>query len=375
LETRKIAIKKTWSSILIGSVLLTTATLQAEPSVDVDATVVSTYIFRGADFHQGKFTQDGEKISSFNVAPAFQPSINFNLDNGMFFNVWTSYALVGREDVDTDGLYQTGPGQSGAGAGVNPLSATQAQIDAVTAAGLPTVTTAANGTSSIPGFYSESNGLRQFDEVDLTLGYEVESSVGTMSGGIIAYVLPNTSSRFSAVGADQFTEFFVGFAPSFLPGVGITYYAEVNGDGSEGTTYTYIDYGYDIDLGGDQSLGLGVGAGYQTLNGYQNWRNVDAGVSYSIGGFSIGLNAVYRPDLSFFDGDAGNRFAQSWINGGSNGFDGQVADPSQTVGFANSYVNSLVSAALDPTGGYTYTPRQKLPRVVYFVSVGYSTSF
>ncbi len=376
LETRRSAIKKTWSSILIGSVLLSTATLQAEPGIDVDATVVSSYIFRGSDLHQGKFDQDGEKISGFNLAPAFQPSINFNLDNGMFFNVWTSFALTGREDVDTDGLYQTGPGASGPGAGVNVLSATTAEIAAVTGTG-PTATQIANGTYQAPGLYNEANGLRRFDEVDLTLGYEVESKLGTMSGGIIAYVLPNTTT--GVVGADQFTEFFVGFSPAILPeeagSLSLTYYAEVNGDGSEGTTYSYIGYDWGTDLTDSMSLGFNVGAGYQTASGYQNWRNVDAGISLGFGNFSIGLNAVYRPDLSWFDGDTAGKNGLAWVNGGSTGFDGKVADPSKTTGIANSYFNSLVSSSVDPSGNWTYTPRQKLPSVVYYISAGYSTSF
>lgn len=381
LETRRNALKKTWSSVLIGSVLFSTAALQAEPSIDVDATVVSNYVFRGLDIHQKKFDQDGEEISGFNMAPAFQPSINFNLDNGMFFNIWTSFALTGREDTDTDGQYQFGPGGltaaniltpgvdlaapfRDAGTGCNTTgSCTDAEVLAAVA----------GGTYVAPGFYNENNGLRRFDEVDLTLGYEVEHKLGTMSGGIVAYVLPNPAN--GVTGVDQFTEFFVGFAPAALPGLGITYYAEVNGDGGEGTTYTYIDYGYDIELGGDMSLGLGVGAGYQVQNQLQGWRNVDAGVSLGMGGFSVGVTAVYRPNLAFFDTDSAGKNVPAWLANGSTKFDGQVADPSKTTGLANSYINSLISTSIDPTGGFTYTPRQKLPTVVYYVSLGYSTSF
>ncbi len=381
METRRNA-RKTWSSILIGSVLLSTATLSAEPGIDVDATVVSNYIFRGTDIHQGKFSQDGEEISGFNMAPAFQPSINFNLDNGMFFNIWTSFALTGREDVDTDGQYQYGPGGATAAniltPGVDLVAPFTNTSTGCTAAGTActsaeVLAAVAAGTYTAPGFYNERNGLRRFDEVDLTLGYEVESKLGTMSGGIVAYVLPNPAA--GVTGADQFTEFFVGFAPAALPGLGITYYAEVNGDGAEGTTYTYIDYGYDIDLGNDMSLGLGVGAGYQVQNQLQGWRNVDAGVSFGIGGFSVGFNAIYRPNLAFFDSDTAGKNVPAWLANGSTKFDGLVADPSKTTGLANAYINNLVSTAVDPSGGWTYTPRQKLPSVVYYVSLGYSMSF
>ena len=378
LETRRSAIKKTWSSILIGSVLLTAGTVQAEPGIDVDATVVSNYVFRGGDLFEDKFRQDGEKISGFNLAPAFQPSINFNLDNGMFFNVWTSFALTGREPVDTDGLYQTGPDQSGPGAGVNVFTATTAEIAAVTGTG-PTASQIADGSYQAPGLYNENNGLKRFDEVDLTLGYEVESKLGTMSGGIIAYVLPNTTTIGSNVGGDQFTEFFVGFSPAILPeeagSISLTYYAEINGDGAEGTTYSYIGYDWGTDLSDSMTLGFNVGAGYATASGYQNWRNVDAGISLGFGNFSLGLNAVYRPDLSWFDTDGPGKNALAWVNGGSTGFDGMVTDPSKSTGLANSTFNSLVSSSVDPSGNWTYTPRQKLPRVLYYISAGYSMSF
>lgn len=373
MEIRKIAIKKTWCVALIGSLFLTAGSLQAEPSIDVDATIVSDYVFRGQDLYENKFRQDGEKITGFNVAPAFQPSVNFNLDNGMFFNVWSSIALTGREDVDTDGLYQLGPGQStadGTGTGVNVLSSTQAEIDAVTTAGIPTAATLANGTYSAPGLYSEANGLRRLDEVDLTLGYSVDSKLGTMSGGIIAYVLPNTTN--GNVGANQFTEFFVGFEPAFAPGLGITYYAETNGPSAGGTTYTYLSYGYDIEVNDNFTVGLSTGAGYATKNDFQGWKNIDAGVSFGFGNFSVGLNAAYRPNLTFFEvSDTARKNVPAWITNGSTAFDGYVLDPSKNTGMANSYINGLVTNAV----GYTYTPRQKLPRVIYYVSAGYSVSF
>ncbi|MCB1168646.1 MAG: hypothetical protein KDK33_20995, partial [Leptospiraceae bacterium] len=65
------------------------------------------------------------------------------------------------------------------------------------------------------------------------------------------------------------------------------------------------------------------------------------------------------------------------LTGASTQFDGLVEDPSKNNGMVNSYINSQVAAVLDPAGTiqYTYTPRQKLPRVIYYVSLGYSVSF
>ena len=381
MEIKKIAIKRTWCLSLIGSLLLTAGTLQAEPSIDVDATVVSDYVFRGVDLFENKFRQDGEKITGLNVAPAFQPSVNFNLDNGFYFNVWTSFALTGREDVDTDGLYQTGPASStttSASLLEAAITNSSTKIDAVTAAATPTnpISALAGGSYQAPGLYNETNGLRRLDEVDLTLGYSVDSKLGTMSGGIINYVLPNTLK--GVTGVDQYQEVFVGFEPAALPGLGITYYAEMNGGTAQGGTYTYIGYGYDIEVNDNFTVGLSTGAGYATANGYQGWKNVDAGVSFGFGNFSLGINAAYRPNFEFLEfSDTAGKNAPTWLTGASTQFDGLVEDPSKNNGMVNSYINSQVAAVLDPAGTiqYTYTPRQKLPRVIYYVSLGYSVSF
>ncbi|MCE9596873.1 MAG: hypothetical protein K8S54_02805, partial [Spirochaetia bacterium] len=39
-------------------------------SIDVNATVVSNYVFRGADIHQNKFVQERKAYDGKNIAPA-----------------------------------------------------------------------------------------------------------------------------------------------------------------------------------------------------------------------------------------------------------------------------------------------------------------
>lgn len=71
--------------LLITAILLSlTGVIQAldtpigEVAVDVDATWVSKYIWRGWDILDDK--------------AAFQPSVNFDFGNGVSFNVWSSFA-------------------------------------------------------------------------------------------------------------------------------------------------------------------------------------------------------------------------------------------------------------------------------------------
>ncbi|MCP4709884.1 MAG: hypothetical protein GY869_14775, partial [Planctomycetes bacterium] len=144
--------------------------------------------------------------------------------------------------------------------------------------------------------------------------------------------------------------------------------------------YTSIGTGHEIELSDSMTVSLGVSAGYGVYEGLQGWQDVTTSVGLSVGGFSVGLNAAYRPNLAIHEKFLGNTVADKnqplWLNGGSTVFDGMVADPAQTTGLANDLIINAINAntslaALAP-GGYTYTPRKKLPRVVYWLNLGYT---
>ncbi len=357
--------------------LFATGTLQAqefEPSIDFDAVFASNYVFRGADVHSNKFVQDGKSYSSFNNAQAFQPSLTFNFAEGWSLNIWGSFALTGRNDVDTDGLLQLGPGSSDAVSEAYLAGLTSGNLDLNTVLASYTVDGATiRDPSTAPGFHNEENGLKRNDEVDITLSYETSSRIGTLTGGIISYNYTNQVQQSASN-----MEMFAGFSPAALPDLSFTTYVDVATPGYAGSTYNYLSYSIGVDLGENAALDISPGVAYATDTSLkiQGWKNADLPITLSIGDFFIGVTGVYRIDTRFYEGDSSTSDAVSILGETSNG-DGLVADPAQTNGIANTYVNSLVTSAIgDPTGyGYTYTPTQKLPKFVYYYTVGYSTSF
>lgn len=362
----------------ITGVLFAAGSLQAqdfEPSIDVDAVFASNYVFRGVDVHSNKFVQDGKSYSSFNNAPAFQPSLTFNFAEGWSLNIWGSFALTGRNDVDTDELLQQGAGDTSSTIATGYAAGlTSGNLDLVTLLGSYTVGAATiRDPSTAPGFYKEQNGLKRSDEVDITLSYETSSRIGTLTGGIISYNYTNQVQQTASN-----IEMFAGFSPAALPDLSFTTYVDVATPGASGSTYNYLSYSIGVDLGESASLEIAPGVAYATDTSLkiQGWKNADLPITLSFGDFFVGVTGVYRIDTRFYEGDSSTSDAVAILGETSNG-DGLVADPAKTNGIANADVNSLVASAIgNPTGlGYTYTPTQKLPKFVYYYTVGYSTSF
>lgn len=360
--------------------LFAAGSLQAqtfEPGIDFTADVVSNYVFRGEDVHSNKFVQDGKSYGSFNTAPAFQPSLTFNFAEGWSLNIWGSFALTGRNDVDTDGLLQQGAGDT-------TSQVAKDYFDGLKNGNLDLVTIITTGTagqeadiirdpSIAPGFYKEENGLKRNDEIDVNLSYSTDSKPGALTGGIVSYNYTNTSQQ-----TDSNIEMFAGFAPAVLPDLSFTTYIDVATPEYSGSTYNYLSYSVSLEMGKDISLDIVPGVGYATDTSLkiQGWKNADLPITLNLGGFHIGVTGVYRMDTRFFEDDSSKSDAVSLLGETSLG-DGLVVDPSLNNGIANTYINSQVEAAIgDPTGyGYTYAPKQHLPRLVYFYTVGYTMSF
>ncbi|GIX40726.1 MAG: hypothetical protein KatS3mg129_0459 [Leptospiraceae bacterium] len=360
-----------------------------EPGIEIDIPIVSTYIFRGADVFQGKFEQEKKSIKSFNFAPALQPSVTFNFTKGWSFNIWTSFALTNRQDKDTDELLQEGPGDTGTVASAYstfiasqifgpalPFSTVESAIRSAISGNEEAYI---KGEKFPPAFYKEANGLRRLDEIDLTLSYSFDTKLGTMSGGIVTYLLPNTTK--DVIGTDQFTELFVGYSPKILPDLSITFYGEINGDGFEGSTFTYISYSISLIENKDFLLSFDPGIGYQTQNNLQGIKYIDLPLNLSMGNFNFSIVGIYRPDIRFYDSDTYQNDAVRLL-GLSTIDDGQIPDPSKNTGLMNSIVNSYIGSTiqtqLQANGypfSYTYTPRQSIPKFIYYISAGYSLSF
>jgi hypothetical protein len=394
----KICIKKSLLILIIAYSMSIFKINAFEPSIDVDLPIVSTYVFRGVDVFENKFVQEKKSISGFNLAPAIQPSITFNFTEGWSFNIWSSFALTNRQDKDIDQILQILQTPDEDTQTLNKASAVASAYNNFIAGNLlgtpvpfsiveNAVQNYISGRvediikveNSAPAFYKEPNGLRRLDEVDLTLSYSFDTKLGNMTGGIVTYILPNTTK--GVTGTDQSTELFVGYSPKALPNLSITLYVETNLDGYEGATFTNISYSIPLIESQNMTLSFDPELGYQTQDNLQGIKYVSLPFTLAMGSLKFMFVGIYRPDTRFFDsdpykGDAVKLLGLSTIS------DGLIPDPAKNTGILNSIINGYISneiqTALTAAGypfTYTYTPTQSIPKFIYYFSIGYSITF
>lgn len=347
-------------------------------SVDITTGFVSNYVWRGADVFgpsladQKGLYQDG-KIQAW----AFQPDITFATPvEGLSFGIWGSFATNYRNDADSDQRIQQGPGG-------NSIEFNTA-LDIVRAIDFTSMsqTTGAVSlhspdceatTNCLPGFYKEQNGLKRFDEIDFTLDYTRETNVGTMSFGIIYYSLPNITAK-----GDSVEEVYVGYSLPNLSELSLTAYTDVT-SGSASNNYISLAYENSYKVAEDFEITYGASAGYGIKSNLQGVQDVNASVGIESKGFFATVNVTHRPDSRFFDEDqgVGGDSLPLYLAGQSTRSDGLITDKSKTVGTSNVLVNQQIQNAIDlgiGPGVYTYTPRQKIPSEIYWVSFGYTLS-
>ena len=232
-----------------------------DASIDVSLAFVSNYVFRGDDLFVNRANQKGESLGSHTGEFAFQPSVTFKTPvDGLSFNIWGSFAMAGRNDVDTDQIVETSPTSNvDVLAGASGPGQPEAIINA--AGGTPSaIGTAALGqnkeTGGLPGYYADPNGLKRLDELDFTLGYSSATKVGTMGFGFIAYTYPTISNgRTKTAGAE---EIYVSYALPFLPELALS----MNTDIDTSVNYYKLAYASGVDIAEGIGLTYGAGVGY-----------------------------------------------------------------------------------------------------------------
>lgn len=362
---------------------------QAEPalpeaSVDVDLNVVSNFIDRGEDVGAGYTQQRREKYDNFTAPWFFQPSVTFHTPvEGLSFNVFASIALRGRADTEVDQRLESGADGNQTlltdsvnpfinNSGLTPYNYIRTQIEA--AGTYPAVSIPA---IQVYNFYKEHNGLYRRDQVDLTIAYERETSIGLLGGGIIASNRGNEkgkSNPFGDSGANyQSTEMYFSYALPFLTNLKFTYYGDIVNSNQR----LEADFGHEFELNDSVSLGVSAVTGYAWWETTTGWQDLDLGTEVSVNSFVFGVHWVYRPTLEFFDEDSDLSTRYLMLDGGSSKSDGMVADP-RKVGLGDDLIRGLITQRIRATTGnaaYTYTARQKLPRWVNYVTLGYKMSF
>lgn len=377
-------------------------------SVSVELSFSSNYVFRGYDFFTLYAQQQKSQYGSSSGAWVFTPSITISPPvEGLWINLFGAFAMYGRDDVDIDHVIQNGPGGSDLLAGRNgPSEQIQALVDSVGApasAGeaLAEALRGASGTGRavypdceaecLPGYYKEAVGLRRLDEFDLGLGYERETQLGIFA---LQYYVFNGGNPVGSKGDDYYaySEIGFGYAPPFLTQLRLNIFMNASTrDEARSAGYAPAEQNYhyyqlafkdSAALSDDLEFGYGLSAGYGMANRLQGWQDITANLSLSFGGFKFALNGSYRPDLRWYDTDSlgkGSDNLPVWLVGGSSRADGLVEDPSRVNDPLQRAVNRYLTQVINegsgyPADTYVFTQRQRLPRFLYWITLGYTIS-
>jgi hypothetical protein len=363
--------------------------LSSEPddggAISINTQIVSDYVFRGVSFLDGYYDQKKEAYGSFKSAFTLQPSITYETPlEGLTFNLWGSFAMTNREDVDSDGNFQLSPGGddlliSSGIVSANGIAPNAGQLvagiyDGVAAAkqavGVSAYYGAFGYVGGDPGYYKEENGLKRADELDFTIAYEKETKAGTMTFGIVQYSFADLKAK---GGASFYTEMFGKYSLPSIPEVTLALYSDIQ----TSNYYWNLSYGSSYELSESMSLDYAVGAGYTQKQNAQGMQDVTGSIGLTISDFNVGFNVAYRPDMKMIELNDPNTNLPLWLQGESTAGDGLVPDPSKNSGLVNTLINGMISARLPAStafGPYTYTPRTALPKAIYWINFGYTTS-
>ncbi|MCB1303614.1 MAG: hypothetical protein KDK37_05030 [Leptospiraceae bacterium] len=367
------------------ALLLCGTTVRAEDpygAIEAGADVVSNYVWRGQDVMSLYARQNGEQYGPNTGAWTLQPSITWITPvEGLWVNVWGSFALEGRDDVDSDHRIQTSPG----GAFVGNTSWFDPNLATNIASAGPNANTASiSSFSALPGLYKENNGTRRVDEVDVTIGYENTTSIGTIGFGLIhyAYSTPLAKSGYGNLNGYLGNEAYVTYSPPILDQLTFSYYSELTNIWQ----YMQISYADSYPINDSISIDYGLAGAYAVYSQVQGANDVTANLGLAFatgenGSFTISYNIAYRPELKMYewlyDGDSYTTLPIEY-DGQSSAYDGKITDPSRSQGVLNDYINSQITSTVQAQTGntnYSYTPRQKIPRYVHWVQFGYTYLF
>ncbi len=362
----------------------------ADGSVELTIGFASTNVFRGEDEFASRFEQKSSSYRSFNNAPAFKPALVWHTPvAGLYFEIEPELAIRGRKDRDTDGRMQFSPGGanvwmdsyaqtyvSGSTVPVSTSTANSTVLSEIQAGGWPT-----NSIASMEVYkpYKEQNGLNRRDEIEFKAGYDTSHWLGDFGFGLLVIngVGPKGKENpFDPSASDEayrHSEIFFRYAPPFLRSLSLTSYADM----VNSNQYHQLSYATDWDITSDFEITFEGGPAYAVNSGIQGWHDVTGRLGVQYAGLSAGVNAACRPKRAFFT-DAENTTRPLEWDGSDRASQGLITDPSQNNGLFNDARNAFITQAVRRATGnqfYTYTPRQKIPRWIYWVDASYTVEF
>jgi len=345
-------------------------------SFDVTNYIYSNFLWRGNDSNFLYAQQKGRAYSSYTPVPTWVPALTYKTPiEGLSVAIWFGFAMLDRNDVDTDeriqssrsgdNIFATDILNASKGTTVDPSST-------ITSNSSSLLTALQTGVApGVVGKYREPVGMKRNDWGWVGIDYARKTKVGTIIFGIETnnFISPNLSS--SSRQAGTISEMIFGYAPPIMPELSLKVYMNiVNSD-----MYTVLWYGKYFEITKNFGVDTALGLGHQVETGKSGMRDASGTLGLVYGGFYVAVNFAYRLNLKFFDYDTGDKNMPLEFAGLSSGYDGKAEDYSRINGAANDIQNIIIQDAIRTTTGnsfYSYTPRKTIPRFLIGWTLGYS---
>jgi hypothetical protein len=330
---------------------------EEEKNMQMSLRTTSDHHFRGYNYSMLASQRNNTEYSSVNFTPSVQPQFTYSTPlKGLKTFFWGNFFLNNMNNRDNDMfILQDGPGQS------EKFSPT------------------ANVSDYYPGKtrrYKENNGLSQYDGLFFGIYYEWETKYGRWSVGTWMW------NNLNRLGKYSWQEYFIWYEPQVLrflnPKFQFFLNTSFDNGGSQGTplantngqNYMYYEMYHSFCQACAIQIVPKFQIGYVSNNDNQNKRsgfsNMIQSLKFVYNGFDLTFNAMYRPNPILYDTSDPNRS------------DSRLPNPSKQYGnidraiyqeLSNNYPKEIANLMFYQYGS------QSIPKMIFFISTGYSWEF
>ncbi len=384
-----------------------------EPNIELTHEIVSDFIWRGNSYG-GEYLsrRNNTAYSGTSQYWAYQPNIRLNSPlKGLYIEFWGNFALVGRNDRDSDmRLMQASSGSPAIDPNVyfSKLSAIQTDPSNtnILNSGLfydpPNNIVNSNcssdgvGGCSNPNYsfvdprsvgkHKEKNGMARTDGGFTTFAYNFQNKkYGDITWGVWFYYQMDKNSKYS------WDEYFIFWGLPFWEGIlkpTVSFYTQSSFESNSlnaGGHYLSFSVSHTFFEGKFFRIQPASNIGYKypndNINQKSGFYDVTSNLKFFFADFFFSLNHVYRPNLYMYDNDVMyytlSQGSQAQPNFSQ--YDGKTVDPSKLYGVKNEAVYSAIDKIDSPDIVKSYIKSeyqsQKIIQNLFYISFGFNHKF
>lgn len=381
--------------------------------IELTHEIVSDFIWRGNSY-------GGEYLSRRNNMPysgttqywAYQPNIRLNAPlKGLYLEFWGNFALVGRDDRDSDmRLMQASAGSPAIDPNVYFSKLSSIQSDPANNNLLNTglfydpanniinsrCTSDGIGGCSNPNYsfvdprsigkHKEKNGMARTDGGFTTFAYNFQNKkYGDFTWGIWFYYQMDKNTKYS------WDEYFIFWGLPFLESSlkpTISFYTQSSFESNSlnaGGHYLSLSVSHTFFEGKFFRIQPASNVGYKypndNINQKSGFYDITTNLKFFFADFFFGINHVYRPNLYMYDNDTWyytlSQGSQAQPNFSQ--YDGKTVDPSKLYGYKNEAVYSAIDQLDTPEIVKSYIKAeyqsQKIVQNLFYLNFGFNQKF